>query len=114
MGKLHKIQKPDYDNPVMVICILPIKLCLSDIHPMTETFLLTVTHNNLEKTFDAELRLFGYSYKISVMVDGTEIIFEPDEERNYRAVLQETTEKQKLPDTELIKAIAGALEIAFK
>ena len=52
---------------------------------MPESFLLSVQYKNEKKQFESELRVFGYTHKIAVNVNGTEIIFEPDEERNYRA-----------------------------
>ena len=81
---------------------------------MPESFLLSVKYKNEVKQFESELRVFGYTHKIAVNVNGTEVIFEPDEERNYRAVLPENADDQKPPDIELLKAIAGELEAAFK
>jgi hypothetical protein len=81
---------------------------------ITDPFTLVVPYKEEERQFDAELRRFGYSHKIMVNVEGTEIIFEPDEERNYRATLSETDTSKKLPDIELLKAVAAALEEAFK
>jgi len=81
---------------------------------MAETFTLQVLYKNKERSFDAELRVTGYTYRIVVTVDNREIVFERDEERNYRAILTEETEIRNLPDVELLKAIANELEIAFK
>jgi hypothetical protein len=81
---------------------------------MTEDFTLNVEYHNKTRELKAELRMMGYTHKIMVLVDGQEFIFEPDEERNYRAVLPENVENQKLPDIELLKAIAAELEAAFK
>jgi len=80
---------------------------------MPETFVLTVQYKNQDRDFDAELRMLGYTHKIAIIVDEVEIIFEPDEERNYRAVVLEDN-KQKLHDPELIKTIALELQAAFK
>jgi hypothetical protein len=46
-----------------------------------------------ERDFEATFPLFGFTHKIAIVVDGTPILFEPDEERNYRASLSfgETT-----------------------
>jgi len=81
---------------------------------MTETFTLTVTYRNTTREFTAELRVTGYTHRIVIMVDKQEVVFEPDEERNYRAVIYESEEKQNPPDAGLIKAIAEELEEAFK
>jgi hypothetical protein len=81
---------------------------------MTETFTLSVTYHNKTREFTAELRVTGYTHRIVVMVDKQEVVFEPDEERNYRAVIYESEERQNPPEAGLIKAIAGELEEAFK
>ena len=47
-------------------------------------------------------------------MDEQEIIFEPDEERNYRAVLADKPGKQNPPDVYLLQAIAIEIELAFK
>ncbi len=81
---------------------------------MEETFSITVYYNNQERDFDATLQLFGYTHKIVVGVNGIPILFEPDEERNYRASLPpgETTKKE--PDILLLQAIAIRLGEVFK
>ena len=61
---------------------------------MLDLFKLPVEYKGKEMLFPAELLPMGFTHKIKVTVDGTEILFEPDEERNYRAVI---------PDTELQK-----------
>ena len=46
---------------------------------------------------------------------GEEVLFEPDEERNYRALVDTITlEKGKKLDIELLKAIASAIEAIVK
>lgn len=81
---------------------------------MAESFTLDVLYKNIPRQFDAELRVTGYTYRIMVSVNDQEIIFEPDEERNYRAVLPDNAKKQNVPDVELLKAIASGLEAALK
>jgi hypothetical protein len=81
---------------------------------MTEKFILSVPYKNQDRHFDAELRLFGYTHKIAIVIDGVEILFEPDEERNYRAVVPDGIGREKTPDIELLEAIAKELELAFK
>jgi hypothetical protein len=58
--------------------------------------------------FSARLVKRGYSYKIQVEVEGQEIIFELDEERNFRAIM-ETSNKRPIR-VEIVKAIGEALE----
>lgn len=81
---------------------------------MPEPFLLTVQYKNEEKQFESELRVFGYTHKIAVNVNGVEVIFERDEEGNYRAILPDPDLKHKNPDPHLIKAIAEELETNLK
>jgi hypothetical protein len=47
-------------------------------------------------------------------VNGIDIIFEPDEERNYRAVVPNSNENKKDIDSKLLQAIAMKLEEMFK
>jgi hypothetical protein len=81
---------------------------------MPESFLLSVRYKNEVKQFESELRVFGYTHKIAVNVNGTEVIFEPDEERNYRAVLQESEINKHRIDPGLLKEIASELEANLK
>ncbi len=80
---------------------------------MAEPFTLTIFYKGVEQSYEAELRLMGYTHKIAVNIEGTEILFEPDEERNYRALLLEA-DMQKKFDTELIRLIAAELEANLK
>jgi hypothetical protein len=52
-----------------------------------DTFDIPVTYKGKELLFKSHLLILGYIHKISVDVNGTEVLFEPDEERNYRAVM---------------------------
>lgn len=81
---------------------------------MSEHFLLSVMYKGREWQFESELRVFGYTHKISVNVDGTEFIFEPDEERNYRGVIPDADNQKKKVDAELIRLIAEELESNLK
>ena len=53
---------------------------------MTDPFILSVHYKNTELHFTAQLKLQGYSHTFRVLVNGTEVYFEPDEEGQYRAV----------------------------
>lgn len=81
---------------------------------MAEPFTVTVLYKGQEDTFNAELRILGYSYKIAVFIGNTELLFEPDEERNYRALLSETDMRSKKIDIELVRLIAEELERNLK
>ena len=78
---------------------------------MEEEFELPVKYKGEELMFNAKLIVTGYTHKFSVDVNGQIIIFEPDEERNYRAVINYSDlEKRKNVDIELLKEITKAIE----
>jgi hypothetical protein len=82
---------------------------------MAETFVITASYKNQQRDFDATFTAFGFSYRIEVVVDGQPVVFEPDEEKKYRAYLPPGADHvQPLPDPLLLKAIAEALEKAFR
>ena len=81
---------------------------------MADTFILTIYYNGEEQEFKAELRLMGYTHKIAVNIEDTEVLFEPDEERNYRALISEADMHKKKIDTELVRLIAMELEANLK
>jgi len=59
--------------------------------------------------------MLRYLHKIQVEVDEQLIIFEPDEERNYRAILDNSQlEKGIYVDVALLQAIAAAIESVEK
>jgi len=78
---------------------------------MNDPFILTVHHLEKDIDFPAQFLRTGYSYKIQVDVFGTFINFEPDEERNWRA-LTETAQisHDRNITPELMQAIAHSLE----
>jgi hypothetical protein len=78
---------------------------------MDEAFELPVTYKGDELLFEATLVVTGYTHKFIVNVKGQEIIFEPDEERNYRAVLNyEDLMASSNIDMGLLQKIAEAIE----
>jgi hypothetical protein len=79
-----------------------------------ESFTFSVLHNNQVKEFEAQFQQYGYSYRITIPVNGVDVIFEPDEERNYRAVISNINDNKKDVDTKLVQAIAIKLEEMFK
>ena len=81
---------------------------------MAESFTLNVYYKGEEKIFDAELRVMGYTHKIAVNINDVEVLFEPDEERNYRAVVSDADINKNRIDIELIKLIAAELEANLK
>ena len=78
---------------------------------MKDSFDLPVVFNNKELVFPGRLLNYGYSSKIEIDIDGTKVLFEPDEERNWRALISyEDVQANKKLNLELLKAVAGAIE----
>ena len=82
--------------------------------PIMDFFELPVTCNGKEFLFPAELLPMGFTHRIKVTVEGTEILFEPDEERNYRAIITDR-EKFSQPDINklLLQYICKTLDLLF-
>jgi hypothetical protein len=83
---------------------------------MEEEFEIPVIYDNKQYHFKARLLQLGsYTHKIQVNVNGTEVLFEPDEERNYRAYI-DPTNKEALEQANdyLLKEIALAIESIVK
>ena len=79
---------------------------------MNEPFDIIVHYMGTDLFFNARLIAYGYSYRILVSVDNREVIFEPDEERKYRALLDpiDRTIREKELDIHLLRSIAETLE----
>lgn len=78
---------------------------------MEEQFELQLQYKGQERRFKASLVVTGYSHQFIVDVSGQNIIFEPDEERNYRAVIPYVEIGQrKSVDVDLLQTIAVAIE----
>ena len=83
---------------------------------MNESFELPVNYKAEKFAFPARLYRYGYSHRIEVMVHGHAIIFEPDEERNYRAVVspEQYKEVEKKIDSSILEAIIESIESLVK
>ena len=81
---------------------------------MADTFTITVPYKGEDRELTGELRVFGYSHRIVILVNEVELIFEPDEERNYRAMIYEPDLSKSKIDPQFVKAIAEELENAFR
>ncbi|QJD96420.1 hypothetical protein HH214_11340 [Mucilaginibacter robiniae] len=79
---------------------------------MDDVFLLTVPYRNEDLEFESRLILSGYIYRIEVNVNGIPVLFEPDEERNYRALIspEQVESKGSQLKRDLLQAVAQALE----
>lgn len=76
---------------------------------MYEPFELPVTHNGKELLFPAQLQQTGYTHRFVVDVYGQEVMFEPDEEKAYRAMIDPENKGKEL-NVDLLKAIAATIE----
>jgi hypothetical protein len=81
---------------------------------MIDEFELPVSFGNKELMFPARLLQYGYSYKIEVDLDGTKMLFEPDEERNWRAVMEYGAEIPREINRELVMAVIASIEEVVK
>ncbi len=78
---------------------------------MDEEFELPVHHKGKDLLLPATLQISAYSHRILVNLNEKIVIFEPDEERNYRAFLQDP---EAVTDTQLVQAVIAAIEHLFK
>lgn len=78
---------------------------------MNEPFELPVTYKGEDLLLPAQLLNYGYTHKFKVTVDEQEVLFEPDEERVYRAIVDIAyVDKMKEAKKELLQVIAEALQ----
>lgn len=80
---------------------------------MYDPFELPVMYKGEELLFPAQLKQLGYRHRIAVNIYGQDVYFEPDEERNYRAIIEEETANKPITK-ELLKAITVAIEAIVK
>lgn len=74
-------------------------------------FELPVTFNGKDLAFQGKFLDYGYSSKIEMDIEGTKVLFEPDEERNWRALISfEDLQANKKLNMDLLKVIAEALD----
>ncbi|MFL5773109.1 MAG: hypothetical protein ACJ75F_08125 [Flavisolibacter sp.] len=82
---------------------------------MNEDFELPVNINGNEKIFRGKFLRTGYSYKIEIETGDEVLLFEPDEERNWRAVLlSDTKEASRNIQIGIYQSIADALDRVFR
>lgn len=78
---------------------------------MNEEIDIPIIYKGNELIIKAKVVKFGYIHRFEVEVDGYSVIFEPDEERNYRVILNPVDDKNsKSIDLELLKQIAKTIE----
>ena len=77
---------------------------------MNDAFEIPVTFNAVDISFMAELVPSGYITRIAVDVYGQQMIFEPDEEGQYRVVIESALlTKYSNVNISLLKEIANVL-----
>ncbi|MEO8174753.1 MAG: hypothetical protein ABI581_16775 [Sediminibacterium sp.] len=81
---------------------------------MSERFELPLEYKGEELLLPAELLPMGFTHKIKVTIDSVDILFEPDEERNYRAVIN-NADLDKIPSLkkDLLQLICLTLDELF-
>ena len=78
---------------------------------MNEEFEIPVVFDNKQYHFKAKLLQLGFTHNFQVDVDGTEVLFEPDEEGAYRAWIDPANQDALLKvNPHLLKEIALAIE----
>ena len=78
---------------------------------MDEPFTISIFYDGTEFSYDVRLVTIGYTHKFFIMINGMEVVYEPDEERNYRAILNEVEQaKVRSVDLELIKAVGDKIQ----
>jgi hypothetical protein len=78
---------------------------------MDERFEIPVLYQGQQYCFPARYRLWGYQRQFLVDIAGVVVIFECDEEENYRAILEASQlEKHPKMDVKLLENIAQVLE----
>lgn len=79
---------------------------------MDDYFNIPVQVDGKEREFEARLLFHGYIHRVEVIVDEVPVLFEPDEERNYRALvsLEQLEGKGKNLKRNVLEAIAKVLQ----
>ena len=60
---------------------------------MDEPFFIPCRYKGVDREFTATFQAFGYTFRFHVDVDGTDVIFERDEEGNIRAIIPPDLQK---------------------
>ena len=82
---------------------------------MDEGFDMDILHKDEELTFPCKLLKFGFTYKIEVDLHGNKILFEPDEERKWRALIPyEGINSDKKIDKSLLTTVASTIDELLK
>ena len=78
---------------------------------MDDSLFIPVEFNGQQMELPARVVQAGYTIKLEVEIDGSKVIFEPDEERNWRAVIPyEEVQRRRSLSTDLLRAIASTID----
>lgn len=78
---------------------------------MENNFIIEIEIGREKLIFDAKLDTIGFVHRILINVSGINVIFEPDEERNYRAIITpNSTNKITDADKQIIILLGEKLE----
>ncbi len=81
---------------------------------MSENFELPLWYNGKEIMLPAEFQPWGYTHRITVYVEDFPFVFEPDEEKKYRAIIiGQDRKKAERIDQHLLQAIVETLQELF-
>ena len=82
---------------------------------MDESFDLPVLFDGKELLLNTYLVQLGYTHRFMVDINGLEVAFEPDEERSYRAIIDnETLNQNRNVSVDLLKAVAHTIESVIR
>ncbi len=81
---------------------------------MEDPILITVPYKGEEKNIEVQWQPMGYTHRFKAWINDVEVFFEPDEERQYRAVIppEQSNNTHKI-DTALLQAVAIVLHEAL-
>lgn len=82
---------------------------------MENEFILPISFEGKELELQARLLRYGYSVKIEVEIEGIVVVFELDEEQNWRAMMgyNDLIEGKKVK-RELLEVVARVIEMHTK
>lgn len=73
---------------------------------------LTIQHRNTDYEVLAQIEPRGYTYRVLIEVQNAPVYFEPDEEGNFRAIVESRYHQDSM-DKELLQKIADLLKDAL-
>jgi hypothetical protein len=77
-----------------------------------EHFVIEVEHKGEPVEYEAHLQISGFTHRILINLDDVEVVFERDDQNNYRAIVA-PTHVEKV-NVKLLASIAAKLDEAFK